>query len=149
MATANWKNPTTGEFEELPSGPQGPEGPQGPQGDVGPAGATYAEDITLTNEVYDPDNVEVIENGASLVDVIQYLVDEMHSLKEQLNAGSGLVGMSAYEVAVDNGFIGTELEWLDSLVGPAGAQGPGFYVLADGETFDTDLPVGIIARKPD
>lgn len=29
-------------------------------------------------------------------------------------------GKSAYEVAVDNGFVGTEQEWLDSLEGPAG-----------------------------
>lgn len=33
-------------------------------------------------------------------------------------------GKSAYEVAVDNGFSGTELEWLDSLKGDTGAQGP-------------------------
>ena len=36
-------------------------------------------------------------------------------------------GASAYEIAVANGFIGTEVEWLASLVGgvgPAGATGP-------------------------
>ena len=33
-------------------------------------------------------------------------------------------GSSAYEVAVENGFIGTEAEWLASLVGPEGPQGP-------------------------
>lgn len=32
-------------------------------------------------------------------------------------------GDSAYQVAVDNGFVGTESEWLASLVGPAGADG--------------------------
>lgn len=32
-------------------------------------------------------------------------------------------GDSAYQVAVDNGFIGTEEEWLTSLVGPAGPSG--------------------------
>jgi hypothetical protein len=35
-------------------------------------------------------------------------------------------GDSAYQVAINNGFIGTEQEWLDSLIGaqgPAGAQG--------------------------
>jgi hypothetical protein len=35
----------------------------------------------------------------------------------------GLEGDSAYQVAVTNGFIGTEAEWLDSLVGPTGATG--------------------------
>lgn len=35
----------------------------------------------------------------------------------------GTRGYSAYEVAVQNGFVGTEQEWLDSLVGPVGNQG--------------------------
>jgi hypothetical protein len=30
---------------------------------------------------------------------------------------------SAYTIAVDNGFLGTESEWLDSLVGPVGPEG--------------------------
>lgn len=32
-------------------------------------------------------------------------------------------GDSAYQVAVNNGFVGTEEEWLESLVGPAGPDG--------------------------
>jgi len=40
------------------------------------------------------------------------------------NAGpTGADGRSAYQVAVDEGFIGTEEEWLASLVGPTGPQG--------------------------
>lgn len=35
----------------------------------------------------------------------------------------GQDGESAYQVAVDNGFVGTEEEWLASLVGPAGPSG--------------------------
>jgi hypothetical protein len=43
--------------------------------------------------------------------------------------GSGLTnvgsssGLSAYQVAVNNGFVGTEQQWLDSLVGSDGIQG--------------------------
>lgn len=40
--------------------------------------------------------------------------------------GTGADGKSAYEIAVENGFVGTELEWLDSLEGadgPPGADG--------------------------
>lgn len=33
-------------------------------------------------------------------------------------------GMSAYQVAVEGGFVGTEAEWLASLVGPEGDEGP-------------------------
>ena len=37
--------------------------------------------------------------------------------------GGGADGDSAYEVAVENGFVGTEPEWLASLIGPEGPQG--------------------------
>ncbi|MEO7638710.1 MAG: YadA-like family protein [Pseudoxanthomonas sp.] len=37
----------------------------------------------------------------------------------------GEQGQSAYEVAVGNGFAGSESEWLDSLQGPQGPTGPG------------------------
>src|SRR5690606_8336993 len=37
--------------------------------------------------------------------------------------GGGGDGASAYEVAVANGFVGTEVEWLASLEGPEGPQG--------------------------
>lgn len=37
--------------------------------------------------------------------------------------GAGAQGDSAYQVAVNNGFVGTEVEWLASLVGPQGPQG--------------------------
>jgi hypothetical protein len=36
---------------------------------------------------------------------------------------TGAQGLSAYEVALDNGFEGTEAEWLASLVGPEGEKG--------------------------
>jgi hypothetical protein len=36
----------------------------------------------------------------------------------------GSEGLSAYEVAVANGFVGTPAEWLASLVGPQGETGP-------------------------
>lgn len=35
----------------------------------------------------------------------------------------GAQGLSAYEVALNNGFVGTEEEWLESLVGPQGPKG--------------------------
>ena len=37
--------------------------------------------------------------------------------------GSGTDGKSAYEIAVDNGFVGTETEWLESLKGEQGEAG--------------------------
>src|SRR5690625_501253 len=37
--------------------------------------------------------------------------------------GAGSAGKSAYEIAVDNGFEGTEVEWLASLKGEQGPPG--------------------------
>jgi hypothetical protein len=51
------------------------------------------------------------------------------------NGGSGQDGKSAYEVAVDEGFIGTEQEWLDSLVGEDGIDGKSAYEVAVDEGF--------------
>lgn len=45
---------------------------------------------------------------------------------------SGSDGLSAYEIAVKKGFTGTEAEWLASLVGPEGGQGPIGSTGADG-----------------
>jgi hypothetical protein len=41
-----------------------------------------------------------------------------------LAGNDGADGKSAYEVAVEEGFVGTEAEWLASLVGPQGPTGP-------------------------
>ena len=60
--------------------------------------------------------------------------------------GSGLTnvgsssGLSAYQIAVNNGFVGTEQQWLDSLVGsdgPTGATGPQGVQGIQGETGPT------------
>lgn len=68
-------------------------GPAGPQGETGPAGIDGADGVDGTNGI----------DGANGVD--------------------GADGLSAYEVAVANGFVGTEAAWLLSLVGPEGPQG--------------------------
>ena len=56
--------------------------------------------------------------------------DDGKNLQEKLNngelgggGGSGAAGKSAYEIAVDNGFVGTETEWLEGLKGADGADG--------------------------
>lgn len=47
----------------------------------------------------------------------------------------GIRGQSAYQVAVSNGFEGTEQEWLDSLQGPPGVciEKSGFFALEGDE----------------
>jgi hypothetical protein len=41
-------------------------------------------------------------------------------------------GKSAYELAVKNGFVGTEIDWLASLVGSAGIDGLSAYATYTG-----------------
>ena len=43
---------------------------------------------------------------------------------KQTGSNTGADGKSAYQIALDNGFDGTEAEWLESLKGADGAQGP-------------------------
>lgn len=53
------------------------------------------------------------------MDLITLALARKYTDKSIEGAGA-LSGKSAYEVAVENGFEGTEKEWLDSLVGIAG-----------------------------
>lgn len=48
--------------------------------------------------------------------------------------GAGADGDSAYDIAVSNGFIGTEAEWLTSLIGADGADGATGATGPQGET---------------
>lgn len=59
----------------------------------------------------------------------------------------GPEGPSAYEVALDNGFVGTEAEWLESLVGEQGPAGSGTKVYANAAEVDavTTTEEGILA----
>lgn len=51
--------------------------------------------------------------------------DLYQQLLQKINeAEKGVDGKSAFEIAVENGFVGTEAEWLESLRGKDGAMGP-------------------------
>jgi len=58
-------------------------------------------------------------------------------------AGAGaLQGKSAYEVAVDNGFVGSETEWLNSLKGQTPSIGPnGNWFIGGQDTGVTSQPL--------
>jgi hypothetical protein len=83
-------------------GPAGPEGPQGIQGEAGPAGA----DGSAGPQGPAGADGAVGPQGPAGADGVD-----------------GAEGLSAYEVAVTNGYPGTEAEWVASLEGPAGADG--------------------------
>jgi len=93
------------------TGPQGPEGPQGIQGLTGPSGTNGNDGATGPQG---PQGIAGI-NG-----------NDGATGPQGPEGVAGNNGSSAYQVAVENGFIGTEAQWLLSLQGtngPAGAQG--------------------------
>ena len=58
-------------------------------------------------------------------------------------SGSGVLhGKSAYEIAVENGFTGTETEWLESL------NGTSPHIGDNGNWFIGDIDTGISATNP-
>ena len=67
--------------------------------------------------------------------------------------GTGTAGKSAYEIAVDNGFVGTETEWLESLKGSDGNKGDnGTTPHIDESTkhwFIGDTDTGVLAKGQD
>ena len=77
-----------------------------------------------------PNNVSVSPDMASLLDLSEKTgTSTYESRKWSLSAmmtwlnANGAGGKSAYEIAVDNGFVGTEAQWLASLEGADGANG--------------------------
>lgn len=80
-----------------PQGLQGLQGIQGIQGDIGPIGPQGLQGIQGIQGDTGPQGIQGIQ---------------------------GDPGISAYQVAVAGGFVGTEAQWLASLVGPQGIQGP-------------------------
>lgn len=51
--------------------------------------------------------------------ILDYIINNFDAIYVLANKGN-----NAYQVAVANGFAGTEQEWLETLVGPVGPQGP-------------------------
>jgi len=97
-----------------PQGIQGIQGEQGPKGDKGDTGEQGPQGIQGEQGIQGPQG-EKGDQGVVGPQGPQGIQGEM--------GATGAQGKSAYEVAVDAGYIGTEQEWLASLVGPQGPQG--------------------------
>ncbi len=107
-------------------GPQGPLGPTGPQGPIGLTGVTGPQGIQgpigLTGAAgpAGPQGIQGIQ-GATGPQGPQGVAGSNGTGGTQGPAGAN--GLSAYQVAVANGYTGTETQWLASLVGATGATG--------------------------
>jgi hypothetical protein len=101
-------------------GPAGNDGSAGPQGPIGLTGATGPQGVQgpAGNDGSTGPQGPIGLTGAEGPQGIQGVAG--------VNGVNGTDGRSAYEIAVLNGFVGTETQWLLSLVGatgPAGATG--------------------------
>lgn len=125
-----------------PEGPQGPTGPRGLQGDPGADGAQGPQGIKGDKgDKGDTGNTGPVGPAGADGAVGPAGAD----------GEPGANGLSAYEEAVALGFVGTEAEWLASLVGPQGPQGVAGADGATGPKGDTGDtgPQGIQGVKGD
>ena len=126
-------------------GPTGPEGPQGPKGDKGDKGDTGPEGkipFTVPFEAGDGIIMELDSDGENVKVIISVDSDSLPEGPQgpqgpQGEPGptgptgpkgeDGVIGhdgASAYEIWLSQGNVGTEEDFLASLVGPTGPQGP-------------------------
>lgn len=117
---------------ELPPGPEGPEGPEGPRGPAGIDGADGAQGIDGPRGLPGEDGPQGPPgrdgiDGTEGPRGLQGIQGEPGADGSDGDPGAkgdpGADGASAYEIAVAEGFVGTEAAFLDSLVGPEGPQG--------------------------
>lgn len=91
---------------------------------IDPNGNIYY-DRGVSDIIFDP------VRGTSVKDDIDKLRDGLTVALAYVAANpKGLDGLSAYEIAKNHGFEGTEYEWLQSLVGKPGEDGLNAYELA-------------------
>ncbi len=68
------------------------------------------------------------------MDVVSYILSKKY-IEDSLAGAGALAGKSAYEIAQDNGFVGTPAEWLTSLRGDTPEIGPnGTWVISGNDT---------------
>lgn len=68
------------------------------------------------------------------MDITSYILAKRY-VDEVLKGEGALQGKSAYQIAVDNGFLGSEIEWLESLVGQSPHIGEnGHWIIGDTDT---------------
>ena len=123
-------------------GPQGPEGPAGPQGEKGEKGDRGLQgenglSAYMLAKTYDgfegslPEWLDSLKGPAGPqgpkgepFKYEDFTEEQIKELIRDIELGAGGLGKSAYEIAKEHGFKGTEEEWLESLKGEIGPEGP-------------------------
>ena len=136
-AYAAWKaldgndNGTVEEFIESLRGEQGPVGPQGEKGEQGENGLS-AYMLARKYDGYEGSLPEWLDSlkgkqgpqgeKGEPFKYEDFTEEQLKALVKDIESGAD--GKSAYELAQENGFKGSEQEWLESLKGEVGPQGP-------------------------
>ena len=134
-------NGTMQEWLDTLVGPQGPEGPMGPQGEKGEKGDRGLQgenglSAYMLAKTYDgfegslPEWLDSLKGPAGpqgpkgeAFKYEDFTEEQLNQLIRDIELGAGGLGKSAYEIAKEHGFKGTEKEWLDSLKGERGEKG--------------------------
>jgi hypothetical protein len=103
-----------------PTGATGATGPAGKDGAIGPIGATGATGPAGKDGAVGPTGAAGATGPAGKDGAVGATGP---AGKDGINGIDGAPGLSAYQIAVANGFVGTEAAWLESLHGTGGGSG--------------------------
>lgn len=117
--------------EKGDDGQEGPAGPPGLQGPPGVPGADGLQGIQGEDGPQGPQGPDGIQGPAGPT------------------GPTGAPGDSAYQVAVNNGFVGSEGAWLESLEGPQGPPGGGADLNDFSVVLDTPSGGGFLTYQVD
>ena len=95
---------------------------KGSKGDKGDTGEAGSDGVGIVKAEIDTDGNLVLTYTNNDIKIIGKVVGNDGA--DGLKGDDGVNGKSAYELAVENGYEGTEQVWLNSLKGEQGIQGP-------------------------
>lgn len=80
----------------------------------------YYKQYSLNVALFFLNCIENNKGGIEVIDAVTYALIKRH-INSALSTSDIVRGASAYEIAVKNGFSGTEKEWLETLQGKPGS----------------------------
>ena len=104
------------------------------------------EEITIDDPIVDVE-ISVEDVSSSLIErLIAACIKATEEAQEVVDASRGPRGYSAYEIAVELGYEGTEEQWIASLKGEDGEPGTTPHIGQNGNWFIGDTDTGVLAR---
>lgn len=146
--------PTGGTGAPGPEGPQGPEGPKGEQGArglTGPAGPVGPKGDTGSTGPQGPQGITGAPGPKGDLGPTGPAGPTGPKGDRGDSGLNGAVGKNAYQLAVESGFSGTQMDWLESLRGPGDYwtknQTAPVVVLSATAPWPTEAPPGALVVR--